>query len=46
MAKITAPVRCLVTLDLNGNMMAIYRSQEMADKVNTDDVKQVTVDDK
>ena len=42
MAPMTASVRCLVTRDRSGNIIAMYRSQEMADRVSTDDVKQVT----
>lgn len=40
--KITKPVFCFVTRALNGYIIAIYRSQAIADKDSTDDVKQVT----
>ena len=42
MIAITVPVRRLVTLDRSGNIMAIYRSQAIADNVNTEAVKDVT----
>lgn len=41
-APITASVRCLVTRDRSGNMIAIVRSHEIADNVSTDEVKHVT----
>lgn len=42
MALITALVRCFVIRTCNGKMMAMKRSQDMAESVKTLEVKQVT----
>lgn len=40
------PVLCFVTRALKGNKIATNRSQEIADSVRTDDVRQVTAKSK